>query len=145
MSVPRSVFLALAAGTALVGTAACGHAGRAPAGRPSTSTSAGAMREPPETPGGGRPAWTHAALVRRLDGRRIEVEGRSVRIDAGTVTCGGLGRPKARIHDEPAWTRFRCLQPTFTAGGPAGPDAIFFVEPTGSNSFAVSGQRFTSY
>ena len=51
----------------------------------------------------------------------------------------------ARRAGEPAWRRFRCVQPTFPAGGLAGPDAVFVVRPTGRRTFAVSGQRLTRY
>jgi hypothetical protein len=66
-----------------------------------------------------------------------------VRIDRDTVTCGGLGAPADG--SEPAWTRFRCVQPTFPAGALAGPDAVFVVRVTGRRTFAVSGARFTTY
>jgi hypothetical protein len=84
-------------------------------------------------------------VLRRLDGRRIRVADRTVRIDRATLTCGGVGRPQSRVGGEPAWTRFRCVQPTFPPGEVAGPDAIFLAEPTGPHTLAVTHRRLTRY
>ena len=90
-------------------------------------------------------AWTRAEVLRRVDGRMIRVAGRRVRVDGATVACGGLGAPADVRGGEQAWTRFRCVQPTFPAGAVVGPDAVFVVRPTGRRSFEVTGQRFTDY
>jgi hypothetical protein len=141
------------------GTAACGGgASTRPEGGPrdagATTTGPGATvatRRPAVPRRAGPPAsvravaWTHAALLRRLEGRRIRVDRRFVAIDPGTVTCGGVGPPSERRNGQPAWTRFRCVQPTFPPGRLTGPDLLFVVEPTGRRTFAVSGQRFAAY
>jgi len=106
-----------------------------------------ATRTPTPTPAA-KPsgvAWTHAKVIRRLAGRRLRVAGRRVRIDAQTLTCGGVGRPASRAGGKPAWTRFRCVQPTFPPGRVVGPDAILIVEPTGRRSFEVTSRRLTRY
>lgn len=84
-------------------------------------------------------------MIEQLAGHRLRVAGRTVRIDPQTVTCGGVGRPASRQGGEPAWTSFRCVQPTFPPGSVAGPDAILIVEPTGRRSFAVTSRRLTRY
>ncbi len=93
----------------------------------------------------GSVAWTRAQALRRLDGRRIRVDGRVVRLDRSTLTCGGVGRPAKPIRGQDAWTRFRCVQPTFPSGAFAGPDAVFVVEPRGTRAFTVTRARFTRY
>jgi hypothetical protein len=37
------------------------------------------------------------------------------------------------------------VQPTFPPGSVAGPDAIFFVEPTGRRTLVVVDASFTTY
>jgi hypothetical protein len=100
-------------------------------------------REVPKTTDG--VAWTRAQALRRLDGRRIRVDRRVVRLDRSTLTCGGVGRPAKRIGDEDAWTRFRCVQPTFPRGVFAGPDAVFLAEPRSERRAAIVRARFTDY
>ena len=124
-----------------MGVSACGGsphrappASRTPAPQPSAAPS-----------GQAGVAWTYDALMRRLHGRRLRVGGRSVRIDRDTVACGGVGRPARRVDGAPAWTRFRCVQPTFPPGAVAGPDAIFIVEPTGRHEVAIRARRLTRY
>lgn len=125
---------------AVLAGGACGGGG-APRHRPAKPTATPS----PGLPGAG-PAttWAHATVLRRIAGRRIAVAGRTVRIDAGTVTCGGIGAPVQRDgHRE--WARFRCVQPTFPPGSVVGPDAIFTVQPAGPRRFTVAGARFTRY
>jgi hypothetical protein len=131
---------------ALLGAGGCGGG---PAPRPGTAT----PQRPAATPGaqrstatpGRRAAWTHDTLLRRIAGRRIAVGGRKVRVDPGTVVCGGVGPPAAKRNGRPAWTRFRCLQPTFPSGSVVGPDAVFVVQPTGARTFAITSARLTRY
>jgi hypothetical protein len=145
--------MALAAG-------ACGDDGRAGPSTPARGADAaatpeatteptrrapGSMRAPRRPRPRDRRAWTHAKVLDRLHGRRIRVEGRVVRIDRATLTCGGLGRTVRRRGGAPAWSRFRCVQPTFPAGAVAGPDAILIVEPTGRRTFALVERRLTEY
>jgi hypothetical protein len=90
-------------------------------------------------------AWTHDTVLRRLAGQRIVVGGRTVRVDPSTVVCGGVGPPATTRRGRAAWTRFRCLQPTFPPGRVAGPDAVFILRPTGPRTFQVTGARLTHY
>jgi hypothetical protein len=83
-------------------------------------------------------------VLRRIDGRRIVVAGKTVPIDPATVTCGGIGPPVLR-DGQREWARFRCVQPTFPTGSVAGPDAIFIVQPAGPRGFTVANARFTRY
>jgi hypothetical protein len=97
------------------------------------------------TGGASGAAWTRAELMRRLPGRRIHIGTRTVRVDAATVTCTGVGSPTERRAGAPAWPRFRCVQPTFPPGSVAGPDAIFYVAPVDRTRLAVTGQQLTKY
>jgi len=127
--------------------AACGDGGDEP-GAPAPQTDRAEERTPQESPADRStrrgPAWTQKAVLRRIDGRRLQVAGRTVRIDLETVTCGGVGRP-VRSKGQPAWRRFECIQPTLPPGSVAGPDAIFTLTPTGPRSFLTSDRRLTSY
>jgi hypothetical protein len=127
--------------TALAVVAAgCGGSDRESAERPAAARTATApARIPHAVP------WKQDDVVRRLAGRSITVEGRTIRVDVATLACTGVGRAAARVGGEPAWTRFRCVQPTFPPGAVAGPDALFFAEPTGPQSLAVRGSRLTTY
>jgi hypothetical protein len=135
------------------GAGACGDDGAArpverPRAGPEATATAGPARRAPEPAGRPAPppaAWTRGQVLRRVSDRTVRVEGERVRIDRGTVTCGGLGAPADERGGEPAWTRFRCVQPTFPSGAVAGPDAVFVVTATGRRTFAVSDQRFTTY
>lgn len=112
-----------------------------PQGSATPATGAASERNAPAP----RTAETRDAVVGRLDGRRIAVEGRVVRLDRTTLVCGGVGRPAGRRHAAPAWTRFRCVQPTFPPGAVAGPDAILFVEPRAGRRLVLTGARFADY
>jgi hypothetical protein len=116
----------------------------APTGTPATrSDAAPAPAATPVAPGG--MAWPQAKLLRRLAGRRVAIGDQVIRVDAATVTCGGTGRPAGRVHGRPAWSRFRCVQPTFPPGSVAGPDAIFFVQPVDRTRLVVTERRMTRY
>jgi hypothetical protein len=142
-----SVLARLAGAAALAGavaTGACGDREQPRVAETPTAT-ATATATPSPRPDVRAPAWTHATVLRRLTGRRVRVAGRRLRIDRSTLTCGGVGGPTARVDGEAAWTRFRCVQPTFPPGELVGPDAIFFLEPRGPRTFAVTGGRFSRY
>src|SRR3954465_98503 len=127
------------------GASGCGEGGpdRRPAARPTATDSAAT---PSATrPAGGGTAWPHERVLRRIAGRRVRGGGRSVRIAPATRPCGGLGTPAGAVGGKDAWTRFRCVQPTFPAGAVAGPDAIFFVEPRGPQRFEAAESPFTRY
>jgi hypothetical protein len=128
--------------------AACGD------GKPAAPGAAKTRAPEAAAPAAGRPnqarpprhprAWTQETVLRRLDGRRIIVAGKALRLDGSTLVCGGVGRP-ARRRGSARWTRFRCLQPTFPPGAVAGPDAVFLVEPASGRRLVVRDARFTGY
>jgi hypothetical protein len=117
---------------------------RAPAAADPTPESTQPAVTPTPTPVR-RAAWPHAKVLQRLAGRSIRIGEDTIRVDASTVTCGGIGRPAGHTGGEPAWRRFRCVQPTFPPGSVAGPDAIFFVEPVDRTHFVVTDRRLTRY
>jgi len=91
-----------------------------------------------------RAAWSQAKMVDVVAGRTIRVDGRPVRVDRATVTCGGEG-PGSRRGRKRIWERFTCIQPTFGGDGTAGPDVVFRAQPTGPRSLRITDQRFTRY
>jgi hypothetical protein len=128
--------LALAAG-------GCGGSDDAPGPSPTPAQRRAATPAPAHVTAG--VAWTRTKLLRRLTDRRIAIGDNIIRVDASTVTCGGTGRPSARRDGEPAWRRFRCVQPTFPPGSVAGPDAIFFVQPVDRTRIEITDRRLTAY
>ena len=130
----------------------CGGGGSTDAPRP-TATPAGARQSPgaaaSPNPSGRAlspgPPRTPDAILRHFAGRRIKAAGRTIRIDAATVTCGGLGRPLRRRRDRLAWTRFSCIQPTFPPGSVAGPDLIFVVQSVAPRDLVVTERRLARY
>ncbi len=103
-----------------------------------------AVAAPAATAHRGPGYWSRAQMVERLDGARITVKGRKIRLDASTFTCGGMGRGwvKAGVR---RWKHFRCVQPLFPPGRLAAPDALFRVHPLGRRRFVVSHARFARY
>jgi hypothetical protein len=85
---------------------------------------------------------TRAKIMRRLDARRIRVDGKRVPIDLATLACGRAGTKRAGGRRT---IRLSCVQPTFPAGSVVGPDAIFFVHPTPRGRLVITNARFTSY
>src|SRR4051812_2987239 len=137
----------LAALLVLAGLVASG-CGEAPADHRAapTPTAGRGTPAPSATPrANARTAWPREWVLGRISGRRIHVGGRTVRVDPATVTCGGVGPAAGSVAGKEAWTRFRCVQPTFPAGAVAGPDAIFFLEPRGPRRFQVTESHFTHY
>jgi hypothetical protein len=85
---------------------------------------------------------TRAKIMRRLEGRRIRVDGKVVRIDRATLACGRAGTARAGGRRT---IRLSCVQPTFPAGSVVGPDALFFVHPTPRGRLVITNARFTTY
>jgi hypothetical protein len=145
VSSPRAaVLFAVAAAVASLGGCG-GERPRAGNARPTPRATA----TPP--PSGGRPAprmgpaRTHDDVVRAITGRRIRVAGKTVRIDAATVACGGIGPPAAHVGGRAVWRRFDCVQPTFPPGSVAGPDLRFTVVSAASRRLVVEGPHLTRY
>src|SRR3954447_7569805 len=137
----------LAAMLVLAGLVLAGCGDGAPERRPAaTSTAAGSAARPSHPrPARGGAAWTRKKVLRWIAGRRIRVQGRIVRVDPDTVTCGGVGRAARSVGGKGAGSRLRCVHPPFPASPAAGPDAIFFVDPPASLSAGVTGSHFTRY
>ena len=93
-----------------------------------------------EAPGAGP---TRAAIMRRLDGRRIRVRRTRVTIDRDTLACGRASASKAGGRRRTI--RLRCVQPTFPSGSLVGPDATFLVRATPGARLVITDARFTSY
>ena len=104
-----------------------------------TETTAG---ETNEEPAHGHAFWSLAKLERRLAGETIRVEGRRVRLEPGTLTCGGerRGRPGAGVR---VFAHFSCISPTFPPGELVGPDALFRVHVTGRKTIRLTGKSFS--
>jgi hypothetical protein len=113
------------------------------AGRGAAASSGQATSETQRRARDASPAWPQAKVLDRIAGKTVRVDGRRVRVDPATVTCGGEGRGSRRGRAR-VWTRFTCIQPTF-GGGVSGPDVVFRVEPTGRRSFRITGQGLTRY
>jgi len=88
-------------------------------------------------------AWTLERLFRRIDGRRIRIGRRTMRVDTATLACGGMLRDERR--GTPTFARVRCVQPMFASDGSPGPDLIFRVMPTGRRTLVIVRPRLTSY
>jgi hypothetical protein len=116
--------------------------------RPATETTSSATtataRQTTSVEAGTQPPHRHAfwsleKLIRRLAGSSIRIEGRAVRLDAGTLTCWGDGAGRR------FWTHFSCIQPRFPHGQLAGPDALFHAHATGQTSFLLTDASFGRY
>jgi hypothetical protein len=114
------------------------------AARAATTAGATTPVEAGEEPSDHDALWSRKKLVRTLAGSRIRVQGRVVRLDAGTLTCLGEGGGQ-RGADGRVWTEFSCIQPTFPSDQLAGPDAIFRVQATGPAKFLVTDATFSRY
>jgi hypothetical protein len=79
--------------------------------------------------------WSVAHVMRAIDGVRLRVGTRVVRIDTDTTLCSGEGRKTLR-HGVRAWSRFVCTFTTFTKTG-LDRDLEFQVYPTGRTRFVI--------
>jgi hypothetical protein len=60
--------------------------------------------------------WSFSKLMRRLDGTRVKVGGRWVRIHRETTLCSGIGR-RIHRHGVRRWRRFECTYSIFLRAG----------------------------
>jgi hypothetical protein len=79
--------------------------------------------------------WTLAHAMRAIDGVRIRVGTRVVRIGTDSTLCSGEGR-KIRRHGVRMWHRFACTYTTFTKKG-IDRDLEFQVYVIGRTGFAI--------
>ena len=62
------------------------------------------------------PYWSLGKLLRRIDGARVHVGSRTIRIVRESTLCAGRGR-SIRRHGVRRWRRFICTYTTFTKSG----------------------------
>jgi hypothetical protein len=79
--------------------------------------------------------WTLAHAMRAIDGVRIHVGTRVVRIETDSTLCSGEGR-SIRRHGERKWNRFVCTYTTFTKSG-LDRDLEFRLYVTGRTRFVI--------
>ena len=84
--------------------------------------------------------WPLTKVMRKVDGKRIPVGTRTVRIDADTTLCSGEGRRIVR-RGMRTWTHFRCTFTTFTPRG-VGPDVEFRAHALDANRMAFTDARW---
>ncbi len=77
--------------------------------------------------------WSTAKVLRRLDGAKVSVGARVVRVRSATTLCAGQGT-SVRHHGIRLWRRFVCTYTTFTKAG-VDRDLDFRVR-------TISGTRF---
>jgi hypothetical protein len=79
--------------------------------------------------------WSVPKVMRAIDGARLHVGTRTVRIDKDTALCAGLGRSIKRDGIR-RWRRFACTYTTFTRSG-ADRDIDFRVRVLGPRRYAI--------
>jgi hypothetical protein len=88
------------------------------------------------------PYWSLAKLLRRLDGARIHVGSRTVRVVSASTLCAGRGH-SVRRKGVRKWNRFICTYTTFTKAG-VDKDLDFRVRVLGVKRFAISGAHWVT-
>ena len=73
-----------------------------------------------------------------LDGTKIRIGDRTIRIDGAVTACTGQGRARRRA-GSPAWNHFRCIESTLS---PRGRDVAFVVHVHGARRFTVSEAHY---
>jgi hypothetical protein len=74
----------------------------------------------------GAPMWTLAKVMRNVQGARIHIGGRVLRVDAGSTLCSGDG-PAVRWGGIGHWRHFTCTWTTFDARRQVDRDITFRV------------------
>jgi hypothetical protein len=80
--------------------------------------------------------WSTAKVLRRLDGAKLSVGARVVRVRSATTLCAGQGT-SIRRHGIRLWRRFVCTYTTFTKAG-VDRDVDFRVRTITATRYAVS-------
>ena len=86
------------------------------------------------------PYWSVGKVLRKLDGRSIQVGTRAVRVNSETTLCAGEGA-SIRRRGMRMWRHFACTYTTFTRGG-ADRDIDFRVHVRGSSQFVVTNAHW---
>jgi hypothetical protein len=81
------------------------------------------------------PHWSMMKVLARLDGARIHVGSRTLRIDSDTTLCAGKG-PAIRRDGVRKWRGFLCTYTTFTKSG-ADRDIDFRVRVLGRLRYQI--------
>ena len=84
--------------------------------------------------------WPSTKALVAVDGTRMRVGTRVVRVDADTTLCSGEGRSRLR-RGVRTWTHFRCTFTTFTASGP-GPDVEFRIHALTARRMVITNSRW---
>jgi hypothetical protein len=79
-------------------------------------------------------SWPVEKVMQTIDGTRLGVDGRRLRIDSATALCSGLGSPVVRSGVR-RWRAFDCTYTTFKGG--IDRDVEFRVAVTGPNGYSV--------
>jgi hypothetical protein len=82
------------------------------------------------------PYWSMRKVLHRIDGKRIRVGTRTIRIDSDTTLCSGRG-PSIVREGFRRWRRFDCTYTTFTKGG-VDRDVEFHVRVLGRLRYAIN-------
>lgn len=82
--------------------------------------------------------WPMVKVMRAVDGARLPIGGRALRVKAATTLCSGEGR-STRRRGARAWKHFRC---TFTTEGGFGRDVEFRVHPLDARRFRLTDARW---
>jgi hypothetical protein len=86
--------------------------------------------------------WTIQKVMQRIDGTRIYVNKRPLRVDSETMLCSGLGRP-VRQRGTRTWKHFDCTYSVFAAGRGIY-DCDFRVHVLGLRKYLITNARWTS-
>lgn len=95
---------------------------------------------PPAAAHVGGAFWPVAKVMVRVDGARVRVGTRLVRIETDTTLCSGDGRGWLR-RGVRTWMHFRCTFTTFTPSGP-GRDVEFRVHALDARRMLVTNARW---
>jgi hypothetical protein len=88
------------------------------------------------------PYWPMTKLMRKLDGARVHVGTRTLRVDKDTTLCAGRG-PSIKRDGVRRWRRFICTYTTFTKQG-VDRDLDFRVRVLGTRRYAIYDAHWVS-
>jgi hypothetical protein len=86
--------------------------------------------------------WSIGKVLRKLDGDRIHVGTRRVRVVSESTLCSGEG-PSIRRRGLRMWRRFACTYTTFTKGG-VDRDIDFRVRVRSATRYAVTDAHWVA-
>jgi len=84
--------------------------------------------------------WPTVKAMGAVDGARVPIGTKVVRVDVDTTLCSGEG-PAIRRRGVRAWKHFRCTYTTFTSSGP-GRDVEFRVHALDARRIAITNARW---